>query len=136
MNVEAVREITTRKRAAGIHLMAASQGHKHQFVFIEYRANKTPVGQVIATTVVGVVCNYNVPWMQVVAKFIENVFDTKMLREKHRRGPFGHRNCTSLGIPDAGRHVVQYCQQIVLRGSIDNVAHLSGDALKCIPGGR
>ena len=83
VNVESVREITTRKRTARVHLMAARKGDKHQFVLIENRTNEAPVGEVIAATVVGVVCDYNVARMQVVAEFVENVFDTKMLREKH-----------------------------------------------------
>ena len=136
VNVVAVGEVATGERATGVELMTSCEQHEDQFVLVEDRADESPVREVVAVTLERVVRDDDVTGVEVVSELFEDGLDGEVLREEHRCGSLGDRYGACTGVPDACCHVVQLGQQVILGGPVDDVAHLSGDALHAMPDGR
>ncbi len=88
-----------------------------------------------AITVVRVIDENHIAGIQIAFEFVEDIFDRKLAAEILDGKPDGNGNGSSGAVPHADRDVMKLRDEIVLRGTDDDVAHLLADALKRVPHG-
>ena len=136
VNVISIRKISARIRSAGVHLMSPAHRKEHKLSLVKDRAVKSPVGQMAAVTLVGVVHQDDVAGIQVSFELVQNVLNGKLAAQvlNGQADRNGHR--ARLGIPDPNGDVMELSDQIILGRAVDHVPHLFADALQGMPHGR
>src|SRR3990167_6892182 len=105
--------------------MRSAESKKQQLAAIEDGPVETPIGQVTAIAMVGIVDQDFISRVQVSFEFVQHVFDGKFSPEILDRKADGYGHGASCAVPDSHGDIMELGNQVVLRSPVDHVAHLS-----------
>ena len=105
VDVVGIGKISAGKRRPGVLHMSARQSPEDKFILIKDRPEKTPIRRVARITLVRIVRQKDIPRINIVPIFVENVLHRKLRADKLDGQADRNRNGVSLAIPDPHRDV-------------------------------